>query len=311
MISKSSLDEVIKVLKSKHLDILDGIAHKEFEKEFANWVGSKHAIFVSSGTAALFCALRAANIGPGDEVIVPPFTFIASATCVLHTNAIPIFADIELKTYNMDPEDAIKKITDKTKAIIPVHLAGMPQDIGPLKEVCEEKQIFLLEDACQAHGAKYNGKMVGTIGNAGCFSFYPSKNMTTGEGGMIVTDDDELAKQCEIIRHHGESDWYQFARLGWHLRPTELSAAIGLSQIKKVDSWVKKRQAIWFYLNQQLQDVKGVKVPEVPDYAEPSCNWWGAVINHEEVGAESMNNYLTRLNKEAHLLKCFILNPFI
>jgi perosamine synthetase len=151
--------------------------------------------------------------------------------------------------------------------------------------------------------------MVGTIGNAGCFSFYPSKNMTTGEGGMIVTDDDELAKQCEIIRHHGESDWYQFARLGWHLRPTELSAAIGLSQIKKVDSWVKKRQAVWFYLNQQLQDVKGVKVPEVPDYAEPSCNWWGAVINHEEVGAESMNNYLTRLNKEGAFTKVLYPEP--
>ncbi|MHA1370498.1 MAG: DegT/DnrJ/EryC1/StrS family aminotransferase, partial [Promethearchaeota archaeon] len=274
----ATLEEIIRVLRSKRLDILDGVYHREFEKQFAEWLGVRHAIFCNSGTAALFCALRAADIGPGDEVIVPPFTFIATASSVLHNNAIPIFADIELKTYNMDPEDAIKKITDKTKAIIPVHLAGMPQDIGPLKDVCEERGIFLLEDACQAHGAKYNGKFVGTIGNAGCFSFFPSKNMTTGEGGMIVTDDNDLAERCRIIRHHGETDWYVFDRLGWHLRPTELSAAVGLAQMKIVKKFIKKRQQAWFYLSEELRDVKGVKVPDVPDYAEPSCNWWGAIL---------------------------------
>lgn len=304
-----TLEEIIKVLKSKQLDILNGIAHKEFEKQFAEWMGVKHAIFVNSGTAALFAVLRAADIGPGDEVIVPPYTFMATASSVLHTNAIPIFADIELKTYNLDPNEAIKKITPKTKAIIPVHLAGMPADIEPLVEVCKEKHILLLEDACQAHGAKYKGKYVGTIGDAGCFSFYPSKNMTTGEGGMITTNNDELAKQCEIVRHHGESGWYEFARLGWHLRPTELSAAVGLAQMKKVQSWIKKRQQIWFYLNDQLKDVKGVKVPECPDYAEPSANWWGAVIDAQAVGAKDVNEYTNRLNKMGAFTKVLYPEP--
>ncbi|MHA1892356.1 MAG: DegT/DnrJ/EryC1/StrS family aminotransferase [Promethearchaeota archaeon] len=304
-----TLEEIIKVLRSKHLDILDGMAHKEFEKQFAEWIGAKHAIFVNSGTAALFCALRAANVGPGDEVIIPPFTFMATASCVLHNNAIPVFADIETVTYNMDPNDAIKKITDKTKAIIPVHLAGMPQDIGPLRDVCEEKGIFLLEDACQSHGAKYNGKMVGTIGDAGCFSFFPSKNMTTGEGGMIVTDNEELAEQCRIIRHHGEVEWYKFGRLGWHLRPTELSAAVGIAQLKVLKKKIRKRQQAWFYLTKNLQDVKGIKPPEVPDYAEPSCNWWGGVAKPEEVGAKNTQEYTNWLNKKNAFTKTIYPKP--
>ena len=304
-----TLEELIKVLRSKHLDMLDGLTTKEFEKQFAEWMGVKNAIFVNSGTAALFCALRAADIGPGDEVIIPPFTFMATASSVLHTNAIPIFADIELKTYNMDPNDAIKKITDKTKAIIPVHLAGMPQDIGPLVDICKEKNIFLLEDACQAHGAKYNGKMVGTIGNAGCFSFFPSKNMTTGEGGMITTNDDHLAEQCRIIRHHGESAWYVFARLGWHLRPTELSSAVGLAQMKTVKSSIRKRQQIWFYLNDQLKDIKGIKVPDVPDYAEPSCNWWAGMLKPGDVGLKTGVEYTNLLNKRGAFTKVLYPEP--
>src|SRR6056297_734228 len=172
------IEPIVEVLKSGHLDMLEGKMHAEFEKQFADWIGSKHAVFVNSGTAALFVALRAADIGPGDEVIVPPFSFIATATAVLHNNAKPVFADVEPRTYNLDPQKAIEKITDKTKAIIPVHLAGMPADMGPLVDVCDEKGIFLLEDACQAHGATYNKKQVGTIGNAGAFSFFPSKNMT-------------------------------------------------------------------------------------------------------------------------------------
>ena len=198
------LEMLAQVIKSNQLSCLDGNLVRTFENEFAQLLGVKHAIAVNSGTAALFVAMRAWGIKPGDEVIVPPFTFMASASSVLHNNAIPVFADIEVKTYNMDPEDAIKKITDKTKAIMPVHLAGMPADMGPLIDVCKEKNIMLLEDACQAHMAKFNGKYVGTVGDAGAFSFYPSKNMTTGEGGMITTDNEELAEVCRQLRHHGE-----------------------------------------------------------------------------------------------------------
>ncbi len=306
---EATMEELVKVLRTKRLDILDGMAHKEFERQFAEWMGAKHAIFVNSGTAALFCALRAANVGPGDEVIVPPFSFMATASSVLHANAIPIFADIEMKTYNLDPQEAIKKITPKTKAIIPVHLAGMPADIEPLKEVCEQKGIFLLEDACQSHGAKLNGKFLGTIGNAGCFSFFPSKNMTTGEGGMIVTNDDELAEQCRIIRHHGESSWYVFARLGWHLRPTELSAAVGLAEMKVVKGNIRKRQQAWFYLNENLKDVKGLKVPEVPEGAEPSCNWWGAILKPSEIGLKDTKEMVNALNRKNAFTKILYPEP--
>ncbi|MFX0099070.1 MAG: DegT/DnrJ/EryC1/StrS family aminotransferase [Candidatus Hodarchaeota archaeon] len=293
----TTLEEIITVLRSNCFSILDGLATKEFEMQFSEWLGVKHSIFVNSGTAALFCALRAADVGPGDEVIVPPFTFMATASAVLHTNAIPIFADIEMKTFNLDPEEAIKKITDKTKAIIPVHLAGMPQDIGPLIDICKEKNIFLLEDACQAHGAKYKGEYVGCIGDAGCFSFFPSKNMTTGEGGMITTNDDELAKQCRIIRHHGEIEWYKFYRLGWHLRPTEISAAFGIAQMKKVKLFIKKRQQVFFYLQDNLKDVKGIQLIDVPDYAEPSCNWLPGMLKPEEVGCKSAKDQIDWLNK--------------
>ncbi|MBD3186745.1 aminotransferase class V-fold PLP-dependent enzyme [Candidatus Bathyarchaeota archaeon] len=306
---ETCLEEIIKVLRTGRLDILEGMAHREFEQQFAEWIGAKEAVFVNSGTAALFCVLRASGIGPGDEVIIPPFTFMATASCILHTNAIPRFADIETVTYNMDPEDAISKINSKTKAIIPVHLGGMPQDIGPLKDACEDRGILLLEDACQAHGAKYNGKMVGTIGDAGTFSFFPSKNMTTGEGGMIVTDNEELAEQCRIIRHHGETAWYKFARLGWHLRPTELTAAIGLAELKNLKRYIRSRQQAWFYLTENLQDVKGITPPGVPDYAEPSCNWWGGIVSPGDVGAEDTQEYTNWLNKKNAFTKTIYPKP--
>jgi dTDP-4-amino-4,6-dideoxygalactose transaminase len=151
--------------------------------------------------------------------------------------------------------------------------------------------------------------MVGSIGDAGCFSFYPSKNMTTGEGGMITTNDAELAEKCRVVRHHGESDWYKFDRIGWHLRPTELQAAVGLAQMKRVRTWVTKRQQSWFYLTENLRGVKGVQVPEVPAYAEPSCNWWGAVLKPQEVGAKDCQEQLKWLNSKNGFTKVLYPEP--
>ena len=300
---------VMQALRSGHLDMLEGNLYAEFEKQFAEWLGVKHAIFTNSGTAALFVALRAADIGPGDEVIVPPFSFIATATAVLHNNALPVFADIDPKTYNLDPHKAIEKITEKTKAIIPVHLGGMPADLDPLMEVCKEKDIFVLEDACQSHGALYKGKQVGTIGDTGAFSFFPSKNMMTGEGGMTTTNNDELAEQMRIIRHHGESDWYKFERLGWNLRPTELQSAVGIAQMKSVKRNIQKRQMAWWYLTESLKGVKGVEVPYVPDYAEPSCNWWGAIVKPEEVGMKDATEFTIALNSKSPFTKVLYPKP--
>lgn len=303
------LEMLAQVIKSNQLSCLDGNLVRTFENEFAQLLGVKHAIAVNSGTAALFVAMRAWGIKPGDEVIVPPFTFMASASSVLHNNAIPVFADIEVKTYNMDPEDAIKKITDKTKAIMPVHLAGMPADMGPLIDVCKEKNIMLLEDACQAHMAKFNGKYVGTVGDAGAFSFYPSKNMTTGEGGMITTDNEELAEVCRQLRHHGEEAWYKFARLGWNYRMDELGGAVGLAQVKKMPKFVQQRQMIWAYIRENIKGIPGVIMPDVPDYAETSANWLPIRIDAKAVGYENTQQYVNELNKKNAFTKIIYPEP--
>ena len=267
-------DEVLKVLDSKMLTLLAGNVVSEFEKEFADYLGVKHAIGVNSGTAALHISIASLDIGPGDEVIVSPFTFIATASSVLQNNAIPTFADIEEKTYTLDPNSVLETITDKTRAIIPVHLAGVCANMGALKEIAEDYGLAIVEDACQSHGAAYKGKKVGALGDLGTFSFYPSKNMTTGEGGMITTDDDQLAEQCRLLRHHGEPSWYMYNRLGWNYRMTEIQGAIGRVQLKNLEGYIIKRNENAQYLTEGIKGVDGIKPPFVPDYCQPAFNYW-------------------------------------
>ncbi len=276
--------EVIKVMQSQMLTLLAGDVVSTFEKEFAKYIGVKHAIAVNSGTAALHIAIASLDIGPGDEVIVPPYTFIATASSILHNNAIPIFADINNKTYTLDPESVKKNLTDKTKAIIPVHLAGITADMKPLMEIAKENDIYIIEDACQSHGAKYNGKKVGSIGDVGTFSFYPSKNMTTGEGGIITTNNDRLAEQCRLVRHHGESSWYVYNRLGWNYRMTEIQGAIGRVQLKKLDEFIKIRNANANYLSEAVNAIEGVDPPFIPEYCKPAFNYWIGRIHPEIIG---------------------------
>ncbi|MHA1756210.1 MAG: DegT/DnrJ/EryC1/StrS family aminotransferase [Promethearchaeota archaeon] len=273
-ISQEEKDEVLRVLDSKLLTLLAGNVVETFEREFAEYIGVKHAIGVNSGTAALHTAIASLDIGPGDEVIVSPFTFIATASSVLQNNAIPIFADIDEKTYNIDPESVKEVITERTKAIIPVHLAGISADMDPLMEIAEDYKLYIIEDACQSHGALYKGKKVGSIGHLGTFSFYPSKNMTTGEGGMITTNDDELARQCRLIRHHGEPSWYIYNRLGWNYRMTEIQGAIGRAQLRKLDTFIKKRNENAKYLSAAVENIDGIEPPFIPDYCEPAFNYW-------------------------------------
>lgn len=266
--------EVIKVMESQMLTLLHGEYVKKFEKDFASYHGVKHAIGVNTGTAALHIAIAALDIGPGDEVIVPPFTFIATASSIIHNNAIPIFADIDNKSYTLDPKSVKEKITDKTKAIIPVHLAGIAANMKELKEIANDYGIFIIEDACQSIGAKCNNKKVGSIGEIGCFSFYPSKNITTGEGGMIITNNDDLAEQCKLIRHHGEPSWYVYNRLGYNYRMTEIQGAIGGVQLKKMDDFIKIRNDNARYLTEGIQDLEGIDPPFVPEYCDPAFNYW-------------------------------------
>lgn len=269
---------VEEVLESGKLTCLTGQKVREFEDKFADYHGVKHAIAVSSGTSAIHIALAAARIGPGDEVVVPAHTFIGTVTPVLHQNAIPVFADIDLNTFNIKSESIGKVITEKTKAIIPVHLNGHPAEMDEIMEIAKEHKLIVIEDACQAHGAKYKGRKVGTIGDLGCFSFWEDKIITTGgEGGMIITNNDELAERARFIRHHGETETkkgeerkYYHSMLGYNYRMTEMQAAIGLVQFSKLDSYLEKRRENAAYLTEHLKKFAQIEPPLVKSYVKHS-----------------------------------------
>ncbi|HIP95901.1 MAG TPA: DegT/DnrJ/EryC1/StrS family aminotransferase [Anaerolineae bacterium] len=231
-----------------------------FEEAFAAFCGVKHAIATSSGTTALHVALLAHNIGPGDEVITPPFTFIASANAVLYVGARPVFVDIDPTTFNLDPTKIEAAITPRTKAILPVHLFGLPCDMPAITALARQYGLAVIEDACQAHGAAINGRRVGSFGT-GCFSFYPTKNITTAEGGMITTDDDGVAERARLIRSHGMRRRYYHESLGYNFRMTEIHAAIGLAQLPKLESFNQRRIANARYFSARLQNVITPQIP--------------------------------------------------
>lgn len=214
-----------------------------FEAAFANAIGAKHAIAVSSGSSALLVALQAMGIGTDDEVIMPDMTFVSTATCALYIGARPVLCDITLDDYNIDPARVECQITERTKAIIPVHYAGQVADMDGLQRLAEEHRLLILEDAAEAHLARYKGgKFAGTIGDAGIFSFTPTKLMTTGEGGMIVTDNDDIARECRLIRNFGDSGKFEWHTLGFNFRMNEMAAAIGLCQLEKLSDIVHMRR---------------------------------------------------------------------
>jgi len=240
---------------------------KKFESQFAEYIGAKHAIAVNSGSAALHAALLALNLSSTDEIITSPFSFVASASMGLHAGAKVIFADITPETYNIDIDKVKLVWSKKTKVIIPVHLYGHPVDMDPLMEFAEEKDVVIIEDACQAHGAEYKERKVGSIGDVGAFSFYPSKNMTTiGEGGMITTSNDELAEKINQIRNHGESKDYETVRLGHNFRLPEVASAVGTVQLKKLPDFIKTRSKNADFFNNILEENPLLKPPIVKEY---------------------------------------------
>ncbi len=256
------LNAIAEVLRSGML--AQGKVVKKFERQFAEYIGTKHAIATSSGTTAIHIALLGAGIGNGAEVITTPFTFYASTTPILFCGAKPVFVDIDPRTFNIDPAKIEAAITDKTKALLIVDLYGQPVDRAPLMELCEQHDLILIEDSCQAHGAEYKGTKVGNFGLAGCFSFYPTKNMTTGEGGMIVTNDDGLNEQSRLLRNHGQKDRYEYTMVGYNFRMTDIEAAIGVEQLKKLDKNNAIRIKNAAYFSEKLAD--NVEVPYViPD----------------------------------------------
>lgn len=248
---KKELDEaVLRVAESQYFIL--GPEVEKMEKEFCDYIGCKHAIGVSSGTDALLLALMAIDIQPGDEVIVPTYSFFATAGVVSRLNAIPVLTEIDPVTFNIDPEDVRKKITSKTKAIIPVHLYGQSADMEPIMKIAKEKNIFVIEDAAQAIGTQYkDGKCVGTIGDIGCFSFFPSKNLGGyGDGGLVTTNNDELAYMLRIKRVHGGEQKYYHKVIGGNFRIDALQSAVLRVKLPHLDKWSEKRRANAEYYNQ-------------------------------------------------------------
>ena len=255
LLGKEEVDAVTEVLNSGM--IAQGPKVDEFELAFSEYVGCEYAAAVNSGTAALHIALLAYGIGQGDEVITSPFSFIATANSILYTGAKPVFADIEPDTFNIDPERIKEKITSKTRAIMPVHLYGHPADMKAIMEIAADNKLIVIEDACQSHGAEYLGKKVGSFGT-GAFSFYPTKNMTTSEGGMLTTDEKEIAEKAKMIRAHGSKIRYLHEMLGFNLRMTDIAAAIGLVQLGKLDKFTAARQKNAEMLSAGLKGIPGL-----------------------------------------------------
>jgi len=238
----------------------------EFEKKFADYCGSTHAVAINNGTAALHAALLAADIGYGDEVIVPAFSFIATATAVSMCGARPVFVDVDPETFTINPQQAEERVTPKTKAVVGVHLFGQPFDVEAVKQVCEAHNLKLVEDAAQAHGALYKGQKTGGFGHFGCFSFYATKNMITGEGGMVTTNERAYNERLRLIINHGQSEKYLHTRLGYNYRMTDIAAAIGIVQLKKLDKFNLRRRKNAEYFNTHIA-VKGLVLPKVAPYS--------------------------------------------
>jgi perosamine synthetase len=262
-LGKEEAEAVARVMESGM--IAQGQVVAEFERSFASYCGVKHAIATSNGTTALHAALLAAGIGPGDEVIVPSFTFIATATSVSMCGARPVFADVDDRTFTLDPASVEDLITPRTRAVMGVHLFGQPFDIPALTGICKEHTLLLIEDAAQAHGSTFRGRKLGSFGALACFSFYATKNMTTGEGGMVTTDDAELDGRIRLLINHGQKEKYLHTVLGYNYRMTDLAASIGLVQLGKLDSMNAKRVENARFLDRNLRS-PGIVTPAVrPD----------------------------------------------
>mgnify|MGYP005855343297 CR=1 FL=1 len=273
------IEAAVQVLRSGKHARQSGSNVALFEREFAEYFGVRHAVAVSSGTAAIHVALASLGIGPGDDVINTAHCFIGTATPVLHCGAVPVFADIDRRTFNISPESIEEKITPYTKAIVPVHLNGCPAEMDAILEIARRRRLFVVEDAAQAHGALYKGQLVGALGDLGCFSFWEDKIISTaGEGGMVITNNDEFAQRVRMLHHHGElrrdGDYYQGERLyyhpfmGYNFRMTEIQGAIGRIQLKKLPQFVEARRRNAHLLKEMLADVAGVILPYEPAHVK-------------------------------------------
>ena len=260
---------------------------ERFEQEFANFCGVKHGIAVFNGTVAIHLALVSAGIMPGDEVIVPAFTTVCSVNPIFYCNAKPVLVDADPNTWNIDPKKIEEKISAKTKAILPVHLYGHPCDMDPIREIAERHNLLVIEDAAEAHGAEYKGRKAGSLGDVATFSFYANKIITTGEGGMIVTDDDQIADAARALRDqaYGKKNRFLHEKIGFNYRMTNIQAAIGCAQMAHATESIKARRKNAALYSSLLKDVKGVTLPPEASWAK-NVYWMYTILLEKSFGAD-------------------------
>jgi len=273
--------------------IASGEYVRKFEEKFSEYIGIKYGVATTSGTSALCIALKAIDIKEGDKVLTTPFSFIATANSVLYCNAKPEFCDIDERTFNINPEEIEKKLAedDRIKALQIVHLYGLPCDMDKIMKIVREYQIKLIEDCAQSHGAEYEGKKVGSFGDLSCFSFYPTKNMTTGEGGIILTNNEELAENCRLFINHGMKERYKHEELGFNYRMTNMQAALGLCQLGKLDEFNEKRIRNAAFLSENLGLLEWIKTPYVPENVKHVFHQYTIKL---KVDRETFVDYLSR-----------------
>lgn len=291
-LTQADKDAVLAVFDSGELHGTSAPCALKLQDRWAEYVGTKYALVTNSGTASLHMAVAGAGIGPGDEVITSAFTYWSTAAAILHHNAVPVFVDIDPKSFTMDPALIEERINEHTKAILPVHIHGMPADMDPIKEIAQRHGLLIIEDACQAHGATYKGVKTGALGDIGCFSCNRSKNLSGGEGGLWTTNNEDFYRRAAKLREFGEVVLpnqvreYNAYGLGWMYRPHEFVNALILSQLDRLEEHNAIRRQFAAYLTEQLAQIPGVKGPYTPDYADPCYFSYVVEFKPEEVGLD-------------------------
>lgn len=303
-INEDDIKAVEEVLKSDFLTTGPKIA--EFERKFADYVGAKYAVAVSNGTAALHIACMAAGIGKGDEVITTPITFAASANCALYCGATPVFADIDPVTYNISPESVESHVTERTKAIIPVHYTGQTCDMDAIHKIADKYNLIVIEDAAHAVGAEYKGKKIGSLSDMTEFSFHPVKHITCGEGGIVTTNREDLYEKLKLFRTHGitreekflhkvDGPWYyEQIDLGYNYRMTDIQAALGISQLGRIDKFLEKRKKIAAKYDEAFRDFNGIEIPKQAEYSNSAYHLY--VIKVDKSIRKALFEYLRANN---------------
>jgi dTDP-4-amino-4,6-dideoxygalactose transaminase len=297
-ISEADIQAVIKVLRTPFLSLGPKVA--EFEAAFCAYTGARFATAASSGTAALHMAVEAVGIQPGDEVITSPFSFVASANCVLFADAVPVFVDIDPTSFNLDPDLIERRITSRTKAILPVHVFGRPANMDAILDIARRRNVRVIEDACEALGARWGGRCVGTLGDAGTFAFYPNKQMTTGEGGMVVTNDPALDRLFKSLRNQGRGDsgvWLQHERLGFNYRLSDINCALGLSQLGRIAEILRQRREVAEEYRRHLADIEELELP-LYMVADGEISWFVYVVRLKGFARAERDEVLRRLKSE-------------